>query len=43
MNSFDGLIQNIRIIIYKELFMLEEMAKPISDLQAEISDIWGRL
>ncbi|MHB0896221.1 MAG: peptide chain release factor 2 [Spirochaetales bacterium] len=23
--------------------MLEELAKPISDLQAEISDIWGRL
>jgi hypothetical protein len=30
-------------ISYKENYMLEELAKPISDLQAEISDIWGRL
>ncbi len=27
----------------KENAMLEELAKPISDLQAEIIDIWGRL
>jgi len=30
-------------ITLEGVFMLEEMAKPISELQAEIGDIWGRL